>query len=319
MDQTETVAAHHLAGRVLDELLERHPEWATTLGDHRFDDRLADRRPAGSGRGAAPGPAGALADLDAVDDVALTPPERVDLEMLRNALAERRSSSSELRPHELGPAGRQPRHGDLHRCSPATSRRSATGCGRSPAGSPRSRTRSRTPGRRSGRCRGCTSRPRSASSPARRRCSRDRAASAARRGAVAARPRSSPAGDRRASPRWTSTSTGCGRPARRRRRPRPAARAEPFAGKLALAHPRHRDSTPTRCSPVPRPTSTGSRREIARDRRAPRSAARPTTRPGTPGARPARRRRHVDDATIVGLCRGGAGRRRPPSSARTTW
>jgi hypothetical protein len=31
-----------LAGAVLDELLERHPEAATALGDHRFDDRLTD-------------------------------------------------------------------------------------------------------------------------------------------------------------------------------------------------------------------------------------------------------------------------------------
>ena len=34
-----------LARRTLDELLERHPEAATTLGDHRFDDRLTDLGP----------------------------------------------------------------------------------------------------------------------------------------------------------------------------------------------------------------------------------------------------------------------------------
>jgi hypothetical protein len=31
-----------LAGQYLDDRSERHPELATSLGDHRFDDRLAD-------------------------------------------------------------------------------------------------------------------------------------------------------------------------------------------------------------------------------------------------------------------------------------
>ena len=34
-----------LARATLDDLLERHPEAATDLGDHRFDDRLSDLRP----------------------------------------------------------------------------------------------------------------------------------------------------------------------------------------------------------------------------------------------------------------------------------
>ena len=35
-----------LARATLDDVLERHPEAATQLGDHRFDDRLSDPRPA---------------------------------------------------------------------------------------------------------------------------------------------------------------------------------------------------------------------------------------------------------------------------------
>ena len=91
-----------LTRAVLDELLERHPEWATVLGDHRFDDRLGDLGPgaqaeelAWAGR--------RLADLDAVDDAALAVPDRVDVEILRNALHGRRFDIESLRETEWDP------------------------------------------------------------------------------------------------------------------------------------------------------------------------------------------------------------------------
>ena len=93
---------HQLAGAVLDELLEREPESATVLGDHRFDDRLNDQsvgaqaeRVAWAGR--------RLADLDAVDPAALSVADRVDAEILRNALRARRYALEQLRETEWDP------------------------------------------------------------------------------------------------------------------------------------------------------------------------------------------------------------------------
>ena len=93
---------HRLAGAVLDELLERHPEWATVLGDHRFDDRLDDQSPeaqadevAWAGR--------RLADLDAADHAALSAADRVDADILRNALHARRHELEQLRETEWNP------------------------------------------------------------------------------------------------------------------------------------------------------------------------------------------------------------------------
>src|SRR6185436_17101993 len=67
-DQTQQATAdfHALAGAVLDELLERHPEWATILGDHRFDDRLGDQSRAGRAEELA-WAGRRLGDLEAVD------------------------------------------------------------------------------------------------------------------------------------------------------------------------------------------------------------------------------------------------------------
>jgi uncharacterized protein (DUF885 family) len=104
-DQTQQQATadfHTLAGAVLDELLERHPEWATILGDHRFDDRLADLGPAGQTEELA-WAARRLADLDAVDTDALDPPERVDAALLRNQLRDRTFALEELRETSWDP------------------------------------------------------------------------------------------------------------------------------------------------------------------------------------------------------------------------
>ena len=91
-----------LAGAVLDELLERHPEAATGLGEHRHDHRLDDRSPA-----ALTEESGwvdrRLADLSAVDPAALEPDDRVDVEILTTALRLRRFELDELRAHEWDP------------------------------------------------------------------------------------------------------------------------------------------------------------------------------------------------------------------------
>ncbi len=99
---TTTDDFERLAGAVLGELLERHPESATFLGDHRSDDRLDDQSPeaqaeevAWAGR--------RLADLDAVDPAALSAADRVDADILRNALHSRRYELEQLRETEWDP------------------------------------------------------------------------------------------------------------------------------------------------------------------------------------------------------------------------
>jgi uncharacterized protein (DUF885 family) len=99
-NQTTTATdVHQLTAAVLDELLERHPEWATILGDHRYDDRLGDQSPAGrteelawAGR--------RLADLESVDDAALDVAGRVDVEIVRTALRSRTLDLESLRDTE---------------------------------------------------------------------------------------------------------------------------------------------------------------------------------------------------------------------------
>ena len=68
-----------LAGEYLDDRAERHPELATGLGDHRFDDRLAD--PSAAARADERRSLdGWAARLDALDLGALSAEHRVDAE-----------------------------------------------------------------------------------------------------------------------------------------------------------------------------------------------------------------------------------------------
>ncbi len=94
-----TTTVHQLAAAVLDELLERHPEWATVLGDHRHDDRLDDQGRAGQAEELA-WATSRLTDLDALDDASLAVAERVDVEILRTALQSRRLDLESLRDTE---------------------------------------------------------------------------------------------------------------------------------------------------------------------------------------------------------------------------
>ncbi len=92
----------HLAEAALDEALAMHPDMATELGDHRFDDRLPDARPEAleeerrtiEGR---------LRELEALDLEALLPEHRVDAEVLGAALRRRRYELEVLREHDWNP------------------------------------------------------------------------------------------------------------------------------------------------------------------------------------------------------------------------
>lgn len=91
-----------LASKYIEELLERYPESATALGDHRYDARLSDYT--------ADGVAEAMAwnrryleSLEAVDPSLLSPTNAVDYEILQNELQYSIWSGEELREHTWNP------------------------------------------------------------------------------------------------------------------------------------------------------------------------------------------------------------------------
>jgi uncharacterized protein (DUF885 family) len=103
MDRSDADAAFEgLARSVLDDVLERHPEAATYLGDHRFDDRLSDARVEAleDERRAVEAHASALS---AIDVSKLDPTNRVDAEILEARLKERLFEIDQLREHEWNP------------------------------------------------------------------------------------------------------------------------------------------------------------------------------------------------------------------------
>ena len=90
------------ATATLDGLLERQPEWATSVGDHRHDDRLTVGTAAHyeqTSRWAGE----RLAGLAGIDTGRLSPQHRVDAQILANQLARLRFIVDELREHEWNP------------------------------------------------------------------------------------------------------------------------------------------------------------------------------------------------------------------------
>jgi uncharacterized protein (DUF885 family) len=96
------VRFRRLAEDYLDDLARRHPDIATELGDHRFDDQLPDRRAA-----ALDGERRALdefaARLTAIDHAGLDKELRVDAAVLGNDVARRLFELEELREHTWNP------------------------------------------------------------------------------------------------------------------------------------------------------------------------------------------------------------------------
>jgi uncharacterized protein (DUF885 family) len=91
-----------LAREYLDDRAERHPDAATSLGDHRFDARLPDpSAPALEDERRALG--GWAARLAAVDHSALSAEHRVDATMMADSLARRVFEIDELREHNWNP------------------------------------------------------------------------------------------------------------------------------------------------------------------------------------------------------------------------
>src|SRR5260370_22729547 len=106
-----------LAREYLDDGAERHPETATSLGDHRFDARLSDpsARALEDERRALDGWAARLA---AVDSGALSAEHRVDAEMMADSVARRAFEIDEPREHTWNPLQAHPGQALYH--PPAT-------------------------------------------------------------------------------------------------------------------------------------------------------------------------------------------------------
>ena len=104
-----TVSAFRtLASAVLDEYLERHPETATQLGDHRFDDRLDDRSTAALDEetrwvGRRLRDLESLGEVTGDDAVIRGPADQVDAAILTNVLELRRFELEDLASHTWDP------------------------------------------------------------------------------------------------------------------------------------------------------------------------------------------------------------------------
>jgi uncharacterized protein (DUF885 family) len=90
------------ATAALDVLLEQDPVAATWLGDHRYDDRLADWSASGV-EGHVSDLGEAIGSLDDIDDTGLDAEDVVDLELLRARLTARQWSIAELAEHTWNP------------------------------------------------------------------------------------------------------------------------------------------------------------------------------------------------------------------------
>ena len=98
----ETVKFEALAAKYVQELLERHPETATRLGEHRNDARLDDYSREAVDKDVAAA-RGTLAELQKIDLARLPPEDSVDARILRNRLEGQVWSLTALREWEWNP------------------------------------------------------------------------------------------------------------------------------------------------------------------------------------------------------------------------
>ena len=101
-DQGTNARFEELASAALDELLALSPEWASSLGDHRFEARLTDASEAGRAQRSR-AVTRMLSDLDAVDDTKLSSANLVDAEILRDALVADQFETERLREFSWNP------------------------------------------------------------------------------------------------------------------------------------------------------------------------------------------------------------------------
>ena len=104
---TEDQKFESLAGNYIGALLRMNPEWATTLGDHRYDNEVSDYSPAG----VAASRALAAAYLDSVKSIELgrlNAANRIDCRILRTNLEYALFQIDSLREYEWNPMNYNP-------------------------------------------------------------------------------------------------------------------------------------------------------------------------------------------------------------------
>lgn len=104
---TEDQKFESLAGNYIGALLRMNPEWATTLGDHRYDNEVSDYSPAG----VAASRALAAAYLDSVKSIelgGLNAANRIDCRILRTNLEYALFQIDSLREYEWNPMNYNP-------------------------------------------------------------------------------------------------------------------------------------------------------------------------------------------------------------------
>lgn len=99
-----------LASRYLDKMLELNPEWATGLGDHRFDHLTRDMSAAGLAADAAFTRA-YLDSLETLDPGKLSDVNRIDCEILRERLSYELFMYEDVREHTWNPTWYNPGDG----------------------------------------------------------------------------------------------------------------------------------------------------------------------------------------------------------------
>lgn len=99
---SQDVEFEALADQYVESLLERYPEFATSLGDHRYDAHLNDYTASAVAAGIAWNQA-FLERTDSIDPARLSPGHAVDFEILRNHLRFSIWSAEVLREHEWNP------------------------------------------------------------------------------------------------------------------------------------------------------------------------------------------------------------------------
>jgi len=104
---TEDQKFESLAGNYIEALLRLNPEWATTLGDHRYDGELSDVSPAGVARSRALTVA-YMDSLKSIQEGKLTQENRIDCRILRTNLEYALFQIDSLREYEWNPMSYNP-------------------------------------------------------------------------------------------------------------------------------------------------------------------------------------------------------------------
>lgn len=100
--QTEDQKFESLANNYIEKLLQMKPEWATSLGDHRYDDKISDYSMAGIAADRAFNKS-YLDSMTSIDAVQLSPTNRIDFKIMKSNLESWLFQIDTLKEYEWNP------------------------------------------------------------------------------------------------------------------------------------------------------------------------------------------------------------------------